>query len=109
MDRSYVGTKPGLQIGCYFASEQYLGKNEDVVKRFREGVAETARAIESDPKAFRAFLPKASQIPPPAAQKAELPIWKAESDKASVDLTAGLMEKYGVAKSKPDTSEALAE
>lgn len=109
VDRSYVGTKPGLQIGCYFASEQYLGKNEDVVKRFREGVAETAKAIESDPKAFRTFLPKATEIPPPAAQKAVLPIWKAETDKASVDLTAGLMKKYGITKSKPDTADSLAE
>jgi NitT/TauT family transport system substrate-binding protein len=109
VDRSYVGTKPGLQIGCYFASEQYLAKNKDVVKRFREGAAETAKAIESDPAAFRKFLPKASQIPPPAAQKAVLPIWKAASDKASVDLTADLMKKYGITKSKPDTADSLAE
>jgi NitT/TauT family transport system substrate-binding protein len=109
VDRSYVGTKPGLQIGCYFASEQYLAKNKDVVKRFRAGVAQTAKAIESDPAAFRKFLPKASKIPPPAAQKSALPTWKANSDKASVDLTAGLMKKFGVTKDKPDTSDSLAE
>ncbi len=109
IDRSYVGTKPGLQIGCYFASEQYLSKNEDVVKRFREGVAETAKAIESDPAAFRKFLPEASEIPPPAAQKVVLPVWKAESDGESVDLTAELMQKYEVTKSKPDTADSLAE
>src|SRR5215216_4816519 len=34
VDRPYVGTKPGLQIGCYFASEKYLSGNADVVKRF---------------------------------------------------------------------------
>jgi NitT/TauT family transport system substrate-binding protein len=109
IDRPYVGTKPGLQIGCYFASEQYLAENEDVVERFREGVAETAEAIESDPAAFRKFLPEAAQIPPPAAQKAVLPIWKSEADKASLDLTADLMQKYGVTNSKPDTTDSLAE
>jgi NitT/TauT family transport system substrate-binding protein len=109
IDRPYVGTKPGLQIGCYFTSEQYLSQNEDVVERFREGVADTAAAIAEDPAAFREFLPEASEIPPPAAQKAILPAWKAENDQASLDLTAELMERYGVVDEKPDTSDAVAE
>jgi NitT/TauT family transport system substrate-binding protein len=107
IDRPYVGTKPGLQIGCYFTSEQYLSENEDVVQRFREGVADTADAIAQDPAAFREFLPEASEIPPPAAQKAVLPEWKADNDQASLDLTAELMERYGVTEEKPDTSEAV--
>jgi NitT/TauT family transport system substrate-binding protein len=109
IDRPYVGTKPGLQIGCYFTSEQYLSENEDVVERFRQGVADTAAAIAEDPAAFREFLPKASEIPPPAAQKAILPAWKAENDEASLDLTAELMERYGVVEEKPETSDAVAD
>jgi NitT/TauT family transport system substrate-binding protein len=109
IDRPYVGTKPGLQIGCYFTSEQYLSENEDVVERFQQGVADTAEAIAQDPDAFREFLPEASEIPPPAAQKAILPAWKADSDQASLDLTADLMERYGVTEERPDTSEAVEE
>jgi NitT/TauT family transport system substrate-binding protein len=109
IDRPYVGTKPGLQIGCYFTSEQYLSENEDVVDRFREGVADTAAAIAEDPAAFREFLPEASEIPPPAAQKAILPAWKAENDAASLELTAELMQRYGVVEEKPETSDAVAE
>jgi NitT/TauT family transport system substrate-binding protein len=107
VDRPYVGTKPGLQIGCYFTSEQYLNENEDVVERFRQGVADTAAAIARDPTAFREFLPEASEIPPPAAQKAILPAWKANNDQASLALTAELMVRYGVTEEKPDTSEAV--
>jgi NitT/TauT family transport system substrate-binding protein len=106
VDRPYVGTKPGLQIGCYFTSEQYLSENEDVVERFQQGVADTAAAISKDPAAFREFLPKAAEIPPPAAQKAILPAWKADNDQASLELTAELMERYGVVDERPDTSEA---
>jgi NitT/TauT family transport system substrate-binding protein len=109
IDRPYVGTKPGLQIGCYFTSEQYLSENEDVVERFRQGVADTAAAIAEDPAAFREFLPQASEIPPPAAEKAILPAWKAENDEASLDLTAELMERYGVVEEKPETSDAVAD
>jgi NitT/TauT family transport system substrate-binding protein len=107
--RPYVGTRPGLQIGCYFTSEQYLAENEEVVTSFREGVGETAEAIASDPSGFREFLPEASEIPPPAAQQAVLPAWKASSDQASLELTAELMERFEVTPEKPDTSEALAE
>jgi ABC-type nitrate/sulfonate/bicarbonate transport system substrate-binding protein len=107
--RPYVGTKPGLQIGCYFTSEQYLAENEDTVASFREAVGETAEAIAADPSGFREFLPEASEIPPPAAQNAVLPAWKASSDPESLELTAELMARYEVTPEKPDTSEALAE
>jgi NitT/TauT family transport system substrate-binding protein len=106
IDRPYVGTKPGLQIGCYFTSEQYLSENEDVVDRFQQGVADTAAAISKNPAAFREFLPEAAEIPPPAAQKAILPAWKADNDQASLDVTAELMARYGVVDEKPDTSDA---
>ena len=109
IDRPYVGTKPGLQIGSYFTSEQFLAENADVVDRFRQGVADTAAAISEDPEAFREFLPKASEIPPPAAQKAILPEWKGENDPESLDLTAALMERYGVVEEKPDTTAAIAD
>ncbi len=109
VDRPYVGTKPGLQIGCYFTSERYLSENEDVVERFQQGVADTAAAIADDPTGFRKFLPEASEIPPPAAQQAVLPVWKAENDEASIDLTAELMDRYGVVEERPDTSDAVAE
>jgi NitT/TauT family transport system substrate-binding protein len=109
VDRPYVGTRPGLQIGCYFTSDKYLSQNRDVVKRFHAGIAETASAVAKNPAAFRAFLPKASQIPPASAKKAVLPVWKANSDEASVDLIAGLMQKYGITPKKPDTSDVVDE
>lgn len=109
IDRPYVGTKPGLQIGSYFTSERFLAENADVVERFRQGVADTAAAISEDPAGFREFLPKASEIPPPAAREAILPAWKAENDPASLELTADLMERYGVVDEKPDTSAAIAD
>src|SRR4051812_22003375 len=98
VDRPYIGTKPGLQIGCYFTSEQYASKNPDVVKHFQQGVADTAASISKDPQAFRDFLPKASSIPPPAAQKVVLPAWKANNDPASIALSERLMKQYGLVK-----------
>jgi NitT/TauT family transport system substrate-binding protein len=98
VDSPYVGTRPGLQIGCYFTSDQYLKKNGDAVRRFQQGVADTAASISKNPKAFRAFLPKGSSIPPPAAQKVILPAWKASNDRTSIELTQRLMQQYGLIK-----------
>ena len=109
IDRPYVGTKPGLQIGCYFTSDKYLQANGDVVKRFHEGVADTAAEVKKDPAAFRTFLAQASKIPPAAAKKSVLPAWQADSDPASLDLLASQMARYGIVKGKPDTSQLLQE
>ena len=109
IDRPYVGTKPGLQIGCYFTSEKYLQQNGEIVKSFHDGVADTAAAIAEDPAAFRAFLPKASMIKPAAAKKVVLPAWKADSDPASLDLIADLMGRYGITEGKPDTAGVIEE
>ena len=109
VDRPYVGTKPGLQIGCYFTSEKYLAENPEVVKSFKAGVAATAHSIEENPDGFREFLPQASMIKPEAAAKVILPAWKADSDQASLDLIADLMAKYGITKEKPDTSGVIDE
>ena len=109
VDRPYVGTKPGLQIGCYFTSDKYLEQNGDVVKRFHEGVADTAAAISQDPDAFRTFLPKASEIKPEAAKKVILPEWKASSDRSSLGLIADLMGRYGITERKPDTAGVVEE
>jgi NitT/TauT family transport system substrate-binding protein len=109
IDRPYVGTKPGLQIGCYFTSDKYLQANGDVVKRFHQGVADTAAEVKKDPAAFRTFLAQASKIPPAAAKKSVLPAWQADSDPASLDLLASQMARFGIVKGKPDTSELLQE
>lgn len=109
IDRPYVGTKPGLQIGCYFTSDKYLKENPEVVQNFHKGVAATAAAIKQDPASFRTFLAEASKIPPAAAKKSVLPAWQADSDPASLELIATLMAKYGIVSSKPDTSQVLEE
>jgi NitT/TauT family transport system substrate-binding protein len=109
IDRPYVGTRPGLQIGCYFASERYVEENGDVIQRFREGVGETADAIRSEPAAFRRFLTEVAELPAPVAERIVLPEWKATSDRGSLDEMATLMVRYGVAEEKPDTSDVLAE
>jgi NitT/TauT family transport system substrate-binding protein len=109
IDRPYVGTKPGLQIGCYFTSEKYANENPEIIKNFHAGVADTAAAIKEDPASFRTFLAEASKIPPEAAKKSVLPAWQANSDPASLALIAGLMSKYGIVKTKPDASQVLDE
>jgi NitT/TauT family transport system substrate-binding protein len=109
IDRPYTGTKPGLQIGCYFTSEKYLQENPEVVKNFHAGVADTAAAIQQDPDSFRKFLAEASKLPPAATAKIALPVWKADSDPASLDEIADQMAKFGIVKTKPDTSEVLEE
>ena len=110
VDRPYVGTRPGLQIGCYFASEPLPGRERgrgEALPRGRgrdrggdrgrpEGVPRVPAGGVRDPAARRR-----SRSCCPTGRRAAIP--------SPLELTAELMERYGVTSEKPDTSEALAE
>ena len=50
IDRPYVGTKPGLQIGSYFTSEQFLAENADVVDALQAGRGRHRRGDLREPR-----------------------------------------------------------
>lgn len=92
----YVEAKPGLMVGSYITSRKYLADHADVVKAFRDGVTETAKALDSDPVAFRAAIPNLTKTKPEVAQKMILPQWKGTVDVDSLKWMADEMNKYGL-------------
>lgn len=92
----YVEAQPGLMVGSFITSRKYLAEHADVVKAFREGVTETAKAIDRDPVAFRTAIPKLTKTSSEIAQKMILPQWKGTVDVASLKWMAGEMKKYGL-------------
>jgi NitT/TauT family transport system substrate-binding protein len=103
-----VQAKPGLMVGSYIASEQYVRQHADVVKSFRQAVTETAKAIADNPDAFRQAQPKITTITPEAAAKLSLPAWKGIVDTASLTWMADHMKKYGLVDKSIDVTSAVA-
>lgn len=105
----YWGTRPGMQIGAFVMTAQYLQEHADTARRFRRAVGATARAIADDPAAFRRFLARQKAVPAPLAPKVALPVWQERVDRASLDLVASLVTRFGLAEKAPPVAELIAE
>jgi NitT/TauT family transport system substrate-binding protein len=104
----YVAAQPGLMVGSYITSKDYLADHADVVRAFRAGVAETAKSIASDPAAFRAAIPSLAKTSPEVAKKLVLPQWNGAVDVDSLTWMAGEMKKYGLVDKGVDVNAVVA-
>lgn len=104
----YLETKPGMQVGSYTTSQQYLAKNPEVVEAFQAGIAGTAKAISSNPEKFRKALPELTELSSKAAQEMRLPRWRPDVDKATLQLITRKTAKYGHIDKKIAINEMLA-
>jgi NitT/TauT family transport system substrate-binding protein len=104
----YVEAKPNLGVGTYSATEKYVQDNPAVVKAFRQAAAQTAAYITAHPDEYRAALPKIAKVQADLASRVNIPVWNDRIDTASLQFFADRMVKYGLVKSKPDVTAAVA-
>ena len=105
--RPYSDLKPGLQIGTYVMSEQFVADNPDTVTAFQEGVQATADAIREDPDGFRAALPEIGDIDPALAEQVRINLWRGGSDRESLELIQDLMVRYELLEEPVDLDEVV--
>jgi NitT/TauT family transport system substrate-binding protein len=105
--RPYSELKPGLQIGTYVMSEQFVAENPDVVEAFQEGVQATADSIREDPEAFRAALPEIGDVSPELAEQVRINLWRGASDEESLELIQDLMVQYELLDEPVDLDEVV--
>jgi NitT/TauT family transport system substrate-binding protein len=106
--RPYVEAKPNLAIGTYSATEKYVQEHPDVVKSFQDGLAQTATYVAEHPDEFRTALTTIAKVAPDLAAKVNLPVWRSEVDRESLEFFADRMVRYGLVTSKPDVAAAVA-
>lgn len=94
--RPWVALKPNLQIGAMIMTEKKIAEDPAVAEAFARAVRKTAEAIQEDPDAFRAELPKLTKLTPELAQKVNLIQWQGKTDPESVKLIGATMKKYGL-------------
>jgi NitT/TauT family transport system substrate-binding protein len=82
--------------GTYATTEQYLGKNEDVIERFARAMNRSSQYATEHPDEARAVIPTFTKIPPEAAEKMRLPLWPTEIDRAQLEDLIAYTQKYGI-------------
>ncbi|MFW3172071.1 ABC transporter substrate-binding protein [Geodermatophilus sp. CPCC 206100] len=107
VERPYTSAKPGLQIGTYVMSQQFVQENPEIAEAFLAGVQATADAIREDPEAFRTALPEISDISPELAADVRINLWQGASDRESLELIQELMLRYGLIEDEVDLDEVV--
>ncbi|HEU5474084.1 MAG TPA: ABC transporter substrate-binding protein [Actinophytocola sp.] len=87
---SYVDVAPQLTIASYFASNQLIGQNPDLVKRFTEAMQESLAYADAHPDEARQIIGTYTQIAPDVIAKMTLPKWPADVNRDSVQKLADL-------------------
>jgi NitT/TauT family transport system substrate-binding protein len=104
---SYVDAAPDLTVAVYFASQQLLAENPDLVRRFTEAMQESLSYADSHPDEARQVIGSYTRIAPEVIAEVTLPKWPADVNRDSVEELAGLAVEDGLLREIPDLDTLL--
>jgi ABC-type nitrate/sulfonate/bicarbonate transport system substrate-binding protein len=105
--RPFSAGVPRGQIGAYFASENYVDENRDVVERFARAIERSNRYVIKNPDSVRTAVVDFAKVPRDVAQKMRLPVFVPTIDPAALQRLADAARQYGLIKEELDSSERL--
>jgi NitT/TauT family transport system substrate-binding protein len=104
---NYVDAAADLTVAAYFTSQELIAKNPDLVKRFKEAMAESLAYAAAHPDEVRAIIGTYTQIAADVAAKITLPAWPAEVNKASVQTLTDLAVQDKLLEKAPALDDLL--
>ncbi|GAA4608037.1 NitT/TauT family transport system substrate-binding protein [Actinoplanes octamycinicus] len=104
---SYVDVAPDLTVAMYFTSQQLIGSNPDLVKRFTAAMKKSLAYADQHPDEVRDVLGSYTKIAPEVRSALVLPKFPAEVNRASVETLADLAVTDQLLTAKPDLSTLL--
>ncbi len=107
IDPFYINTAPDLTVATYFASKDFIAKNGDVVDRFVAAIKESLDYAQQHPDEVRQVLLEYTQIPKAAAKAINLPVWRADLNRPTIEQLSALSKKYGLIKEQPNLDELI--
>jgi NitT/TauT family transport system substrate-binding protein len=103
----YAGTEPGMAIGSYFSSDEFIAQNPEVIDRFIAGVSAAGAFVAERPDQFREALVELADLDPAVAAEVIIPAWGGPVDVPSVELVGELMLRYGLLEQVPATDQVV--
>lgn len=104
---SYVDAAPNLAVALYFASNQLVAEDPDLVRRFTEAMRESLSYADSHPDEARAIIASYTEIAPETIAQLTLPKWPAEINRDSVEALAELAVEDGLLTEPADLDALL--
>jgi NitT/TauT family transport system substrate-binding protein len=107
IDPFYIRTAPDLTVATYFASRKFIEGNGDVVDRFVAAMNQSLDYAQQHPDEVRQVLLDYTKIPKAAAEKIELPVWRSDLNRPTIERLSALSKKYGLIEEEPDLDELI--
>jgi NitT/TauT family transport system substrate-binding protein len=103
----YEETAPNLTVATYFATEQYIGENQDVVASFKRAIEKSLDYASQNPDEVRDVVGTYTEIPADALANITLPQWRADLNEGTIEQTAQLAQQYGFIEEIPSLDDLI--
>ena len=107
ISNAYEEMAPNYTVATYFASKQYIGENRDVVDRFNRAIARSLDYASQHDDEVRAIVGTYTEIPKEVLDKMNLPVWKSDLNRPTIEQTAAAAKEYGFIEEEPSLDELI--
>ena len=104
---AYEAMAPNYTVATYFASEQYIAENRDVVDRFVRAMQKSLDYAASNDDEARAIVATYTEIPQEVIDVMNLPVWKADLNEPTIEQTVEAASRYGFIEEPPSLDELI--
>ncbi|MGM7666679.1 ABC transporter substrate-binding protein [Microbacterium sp. A93] len=105
----YAEANPELDTGGYFASEDTLAKDPDLVRSFREALVRGLEYAQQNPDEVRRITGTYTQTPPEVLEQIKLPRFRADFNLEAQEELAASARKYGTITGELSVPDMFAE
>jgi NitT/TauT family transport system substrate-binding protein len=102
----YYETLPGMPLGLFFASEEWLQDNPDLAEAFNRALQRSIDA-SSDQEAMRETIAANTDIEADVVEDMALDHWDANIDRDKLETLGQLATRYGVLEEEPNLDELI--
>lgn len=105
----YAEANPELDTGGYFASEDTLESDPELVRAFRDGLVRGLEYAQENPDEVRRITGTYTQTPPEVLEQIKLPRFRADFDLEAQEELAASARKYGTVTGELSVPDMFAE
>jgi NitT/TauT family transport system substrate-binding protein len=104
---AYEEMAPNYTVATYFASKQYIADSRDVVDRFTRAMQKSLEYASAHDDEVRAIVGTYTEIPQAVLDKMNLPTWKSDLNRPTIEQTSAAAKEYGFIEEEPSLDELI--
>jgi NitT/TauT family transport system substrate-binding protein len=105
----FSGLEPGMTIGTYFTLERTIDQDREPVAAFQRAMNRSLEYARGHEQEARDVIRTYTKIPPGLLADINLPLWRSDLNRPSIEFMADLALKHGFIDEPVDVSDMIAE